>query len=130
MYYDEISLQCSMYYVLRKNNLIISICSSILFYKISERNITSKRIDIKYSLLFIYSWSEHSRRFSTILKRGKKSVWSNVLKHVKVRTFWKCIRYTIHWDKTQILKKFWQNKQCKKCPPFSFASSNSSQFDF
>ena len=25
---------------------------------------------------------------------------------MKVRIFWKCIQYTIRWDKTQILKKF------------------------
>ena len=25
--------------------------------------------------------------------------------YVKVCIFWKCIRYTIHWDKTQILQK-------------------------
>ena len=35
-----------------------------------------------------------------------KSVWSNVLWYVKVCIFWKCIQYTIHWDETQMLKKF------------------------
>ena len=60
MYYNQISLQCTMHYV-RTIKIIISICSSIAFYKISERNFTSKRIDIKYSLLFIYSWSEHNK---------------------------------------------------------------------
>ena len=43
---------------------------------------------------------------STILKTSNKSVWSNVFWYVEVCIFWKCIRYTIHWDKIQILKKF------------------------
>ena len=52
-----------------------------------------------------FSWRIHWR-LSTILKRSNKSVWSNVFWYVKVFIFWKCIQYTIHWDKTQILKKF------------------------
>ena len=36
---------------------------------------------------------------------NNKSAWSNVFWYVKVCIFWKCIQYTIHWDKTQILKK-------------------------
>ena len=33
--------------------------------------------------------------------------------------FWKCIQYTIHWDKTQIFKKSpSKKKRCKKCPFF------------
>ena len=35
-----------------------------------------------------------------------KSVWSNAFWYVKVCIFWKCIQYTIHWDKTQMLEKF------------------------
>ena len=46
----------------------------------------------------------------TILKRSNKSVWSNVFWYVKVCIFRKCIQYTIHWDKTQILKKFPSDK--------------------
>ena len=41
-----------------------------------------------------------------ILKTSNKSVWSNVFWHVEVCIFWKCIQYNIHWDKTQIFKKF------------------------
>ena len=44
-------------------------------------------------------------RLSTILKTNSKSVWSNVFWYVKVCIFWKHIQYTIHWDKTQMLKK-------------------------
>ena len=49
-------------------------------------------------------------RLSTILETSNKSVWSNVFWYVKVCIFWKCIQYTIHWDKTQMLKKFPSDK--------------------
>ena len=39
-------------------------------------------------------------------KNKQKSVWSNVIWYVKVCIFWKCIQYTLHWDKTLILEKF------------------------
>ena len=62
-------------------------------------------------------------------KNKQKSVWSNVFRYVKVCIIWKCVQYTIHWDKIQMLKKisFGQNKRYKKCTRFSFPSSNSSQ---
>ena len=43
-------------------------------------------------------------------KNKQQSVWSNFFWHVKVCIFWKCIQYTIHWDKTQMLKKFPSDK--------------------
>ena len=43
-------------------------------------------------------------------KNTQKRVWSDVFWYVKVCIFWKCIQYTIHWDKTQILKKFTSDK--------------------
>ena len=55
----------------------------------------------------------HSRihwRLLTILKTSSESVWSNVFWCVKVCVFWNCIQYTIHSDKTQILKKFPSDK--------------------
>ena len=71
-------------------------------------------------------------RLSTVLKTSNKGVWSNVFWYVKVFIFWKCIQHTIHWDKTQMLKRilFEQNKRYKKGPLFSFPSSNSSEFYF
>ena len=56
-------------------------------------------------------------RLSTILKASKKSIWSNVFWYVKVCIFWKCIQYTIHWDKTQMSRKFPSGKvnDTKKC---------------
>ena len=49
-----------------------------------------------------------------------------------IKLVWKCIQYTIHWDKIQMLKKvsFRKNKRYRKCPLFTFASSNSLQFYF
>ena len=44
-------------------------------------------------------------RLSTILKGSNKSLWSNIFWYVKY-IFWKIIQYTIHWDKTHMLKKF------------------------
>ena len=64
-------------------------------------------------------------------KNKQKNVWNNVFWYVKVYIFWKCIQYTTHWHKTQILKNFLRaKKQYKNCPLFSFASPNSSQFYF
>ena len=59
-------------------------------------------------------------RLSTILETSNKSVWRDVFWYVKACIFWKCIQYSIHWDKTQILKKipFGLNKRYKKCPLF------------
>ena len=66
-------------------------------------------------------------RLSRVLKTSNKSVWSNVFWYVNVYIFWKFIQYNIHWDKTQMLKKFPSNKiNAKKCTIFSFASPNSS----
>ena len=45
-------------------------------------------------------------RLSTILETSNKSVWSNIFWYVKICIFWKCIQYNIHWDNTQVLKKF------------------------
>ena len=54
-------------------------------------------------------------RLSTILETSNKSVWSNVFWYVQLCIFWKCIQYTIHWNKTQILKKFPSDKiNCTK----------------
>ena len=64
-------------------------------------------------------------------KSKQKSVWSNVFWYVKVCIFRNGIQYTIHSDKTQMLKKFLRTKQAvQKMPFFSFESSNSSQFYF
>ena len=60
--------------------------------------------DSKFCFFLRIHW-----RLLTILKTSK-NVWSNIFWYVKVCIFWKCIQYTIHWDKTQMLKKFPSDK--------------------
>ena len=51
--------------------------------------------------------------------------------YAKVCILWKFFQYSIHWDKTDMLKIFFgQNKRYKKYPLFSFASSSSWRFSF
>ena len=45
--------------------------------------------------------------FSSILEA---SVWSNIFWYVIVCIFWKCIQYTIDWDKTQFIEKLPSDK--------------------
>ena len=66
-------------------------------------------------------WLRIHWRLSMILKTSNKSVWSNVFWYVEICIFLKCIQYTIHWDKTQMLKKNSSDKiNGKKMPSFSF----------
>ena len=44
-------------------------------------------------------------RLSTILKTSNKSVWRNAFWYVKVCIFWKCMQYTMYWNKAKMLKK-------------------------
>ena len=74
-------------------------------------------------------------RLSTILKTSKKVYEVMFFWYVKVCIFWKCILYAMHWDKTQVLKKFPSDKinatrNALFFPLFSFANSNFSQFYF
>ena len=39
-------------------------------------------------------------------KNKQKSEWSNIFWYVKVSILWKCMQYTIQWDRTQMLKQF------------------------
>ena len=49
-------------------------------------------------------------RLLIILKTSIKSVWSNVFWYVQVSILWKCIQYSKHWGKTQMLQKFPSDK--------------------
>ena len=42
-------------------------------------------------------------------KNKQKIVWNNVFWCIKARVFL-CIQYTVHWDKTQMLKRFPSDK--------------------
>ena len=49
-------------------------------------------------------------------------VWSisNIARNVKVCILWKFIQYTVHWDKTQVLKKFPSEKKTLQKTPSLF----------
>ena len=66
------------------------------------------------------------------VKNKQESVWSNVFWCVKVCIFWKCIQYTIHWGKTQTLKRisFGQNKRYKNAPFFLLRAPTHRSFTF
>ena len=54
-------------------------------------------------------------------KNKQRSVRRNALLYVEVSIFWKCIQYTIYWDKTQILNKLPLDKiNGTKMPSFFF----------
>ena len=62
------------------------------------------KVDLKRNRF--HAWALRTLwKLLTILKTSNKSVWSNIFLYVKVYIFCKCIQYTIHWDKTQMLKK-------------------------
>ena len=69
-------------------------------------------------------------RLSTILKTSKSSVWSNAFWCVKVCIFWKFIRYTIHREKTQMLKRFISDKINGTKNAFFFLSRAHHSFTF
>ena len=68
-----------------------------------------------YRIDLLFPFKDTLKAFNDF-KNKQKSVRSNVFWCVKVCTFWKCILYTIHWDKTQMLKTFpfGQNKRYRK----------------
>ena len=49
-------------------------------------------------------------RLSATLKTTNKYVWSNTFWYAEVNISWEFVQCTIHWDKTQILKKFLRAK--------------------
>ena len=61
----------------------------------------------KNFLLVHYLTSDLRRhgRLWTIVRTSDKNVWSNFFWYIKEYIFWNFIQYTIHRDKTQMLKK-------------------------
>ena len=57
----------------------------------------------------IYTFKDTLMVFDNF-KNKLKSVLSNVFWYVKIYIFWKCIQYTLHWDKAQMLKEFPSDK--------------------
>ena len=54
------------------------------------------------------AFGHFSRRLKAFdnFKSKQKIGWSSIFWYVKVYIFRKCIQYTIHWDKTQMLRMF------------------------
>ena len=71
-------------------------------------------------------------RLPTNFNNQKNSVWNNVFWHIKMCIFWKCIQYSIHWDKTRISKKnsLRQNKRYKKALLFLLCVPTHYSFPF
>ena len=55
-------------------------------------------VSIRLKIVLRVHW-----RLSTSLKTG---VWRNVFWYLKVYIIWEFVEYTIHWDKSQMLKNF------------------------
>ena len=52
-----------------------------------------KKVDLKKVIKFALNGLDD-------FKNQQKTVWSNAIWYVKVRIFWKCMQYIIHWDET------------------------------
>ena len=69
------------------------------------------------------------KAFENFKKQAKKKYEEIFWGVVKVCIFWKCIQYTIPWDKIQVLKQFPSDKiNGTKILSFSFVSSDSSVY--
>ena len=82
----------------------------------------------KYRIKNISAWNKNKIhwRFSMMLICKKcKKIWNSMC-ILKVHS----IHYTLRWNANVKKNSFEQNKRYKKCPLFSFASSNSSRFYF
>ena len=111
-----------IYLVHGENKANISIsknCGGIapaIFMSSSVPTLNSNFFAHSLNALFLTGLRIHWRLL-TILKTTNKSVWCNPFSYIKVCIFWNCIQYTIHWDKTQMLKtiSLGQNKWYKYC---------------
>ena len=93
-------------------------------------------------ILFLWGLKEHFsnylllRRFKDTLKAfedfksKQNSVWSNVFWYIKVCIFWTFIQYTMHWDKTQKLKKIPLDKINRSKNALFFLSLASTHHNF
>ena len=126
------------------NLTVKHLCQSLFFHRLAgltrfpQAQVFSWEICKYFKNTFFYRtpkecvfgirWMMHWR-LSTILGTSRESVWSNVFWYVKVCILWKCIQYTIHWDRTEILKKFPSDKiNGTKNALFFLWSSNLWQF--
>ena len=107
--------------VLKKNNLWqCGLSNNRLLNKLNRTSLALSNNSCSTWVRLLVYLSIH-QRISTILKTRKKMYKSNVFWYVKVRIFWKRSYYTIHGDKSHMLKKFPSNKiKCTKNVFFFF----------
>ena len=102
-------------------------CYSLFLLPILFTRVGNFLLSLKFSLKLSFFFLKDTLLAFNNFKNKQKIAWSNDFWYVKVRIFWKCIQYTIHWDKTQMLKKY---PSGKINGIRNAASSNSSQFYF
>ena len=87
-------------------------------HPISQFILTSANLYCIFHIVFMYlllctfkmkHFKDTLKAFNDF-KNKQKSVWSNAFWYVKVCIFWKCIQYTVQWDKIQMFKKFSSGK--------------------
>ena len=97
-----------------------------LIFEMMLISFSSFSVNAQFSLITEYllvslRWFNDTLKAFDNFKTKHKSVGSNVFWYGKVWIFWKCIQYTIHWDKTKMLKKFPLDKiNGKKISSFFF----------
>ena len=79
-----------------------------------------------YIYIYIFIHADDFRRF---YKQATK-IYQLMYCNVKVCIFWKCIHYTIHWDKAQMLKSFPQIKYTVQKIPYFFLSRAQTHHSF
>ena len=103
---------------------------SVKFYTLSLNifqrfSVDFKNIFVQNSSLWLLPFISHyvtdTLKAFGDLKNRQKSLWSKVFWYEKVCIFWMCFHYTIHWDKTKMLKRFNLDKiNGAKMPCFFF----------
>ena len=71
-----------------------------------ESSVVNSKIRWVAKIQFCFNYLKDTLKAFDDFKDKQKNEWSNFYSYVKICIFRKCIQYTAHWDKTQMLKKF------------------------
>ena len=85
---------------------VFHIVSVTYFFHMHSMNLICIQKQPIIERLFGKGYTEGFQRFQ---KQATK-MCEVIFWHVKVCLFWKCIQYTIHWDKAEMLKRFSSDK--------------------
>ena len=102
----------------------------LFFIDLCFRGWSKKNLKVYDVISFLNKNLKIHRKLSTILKISKKMYEVMLFWYVKVHIFWKFIQCTIHWDKTQILKKFSSDKITSTKNALLFLSRAASHHSF